>query len=92
MGLAGLLFDAQAGLLIYSPIYILTLAGLPFLWRRDRNAFLMVASVFLGSYFIGGFYKVWYAGWCPQPARYLVVVLPLLGTPIAYNYMSAEKG
>lgn len=58
MGLAGLLFDAQAGLLIYSPIYILALAGFPFLWRRDRNAFLMVASVFLGSYFIGGFYKV----------------------------------
>lgn len=92
LGLVGLLFDAQAGLLIYSPIYILAFAGLPSLWRQDRNAFLIVASVFLSSYLIAGFYKAWYAGWCPQPARYLVSVLPLLGTPMAYAYMNAEKG
>lgn len=91
LGLVGLLFDAQAGLLIYSPIYILALAGLPSLWRLDRNTFLMVASVFLGSYLVSGFYKTWYAGWCPQPARYLVSVLPLLGIPIAYTYMKAEN-
>lgn len=91
LGLAGLLVDGHAGLLIYSPIYLLGLAGLPFLWRRDPQAILTVAL--LGStYLTAGLYANWSGGWCPQPARYLTPVLPLLGVPIALVYGRSRAG
>lgn len=85
LGLAGLLVDGHAGLLMYSPVYLLAIAGLPFLWRGDPQAALILALLG-GAFLTAGLYANWPGGWCPQPARYLTPALPLLAMPIALVY------
>ncbi len=76
-GLIAWLFDQNAGLFIYAPVYIVSLPGL-FLLLKDRRRdaiplFLPVAGVYL---------TLGWQGFWPQwsiPVRYLVAVLPVLG-------------
>jgi len=81
-GLPGLLFDQEAGLLIYAPYFIFLFAGLLLLWRRDKLllAFLMLA---ISSIYIpcAGFTLKWRGAWSPV-ARYMVAQIPLLFIPL----------
>jgi hypothetical protein len=83
-GVLGLLFDQKFGLLVYSPVYLLALAGFWLMWRDARlRAFgaglALVAAAFLLS--TTRFYMWW--GGSSAPARFLVPLLPLLAPPIA---------
>lgn len=77
VGLLGLFFDQEFGLLIYAPVYLAGLAGWIALVRREPffgvGAFLVLASVGL----VGAAHPLW-SGGNSVPARFLFPALPLL--------------
>ncbi len=78
----GLLLDAQWGLLITAPVFLLALAAVP-RWLRDYSYVANVAVAAVAPYLIVvAAYKVWWGEWGP-PARYLVPVVPLAAGPLA---------
>jgi hypothetical protein len=75
-GLLGLLFDQEAGLLLFSPFYLLALPGLLLMFRRNalQACCLMacIGSIYLPS---GGYVDSWRGAWSPA-ARYTVAMIP----------------
>jgi len=84
-GLTGWWLDQQRGVLIYSPIYLVALIGLPLLWRRLHGRGLalltplVIACAAVAAW--GGFWVAWEIS-----ARYLVVGLPLLAAPMGLAF------
>ena len=81
-GIAGLLLDQQFGLLPNAPIYIVALAGLLSLWRRNRRLtteLLVATAPYVAA--VAGFHMWW--GGRSSPARFLVPVLLPLALPLA---------
>jgi hypothetical protein len=81
-GVCGLLLDQQFGLLVYSPVLVLALAGLGLVPRLGwvRGTALLGC---LGVYFLFiAVFSFWYGAFSP-PARMLVPVVPILAVPLA---------
>ena len=87
--IGGSLFDQDAGLLIYSPVYALSFLGLLLMLRSRRNDGLLLslpmASTCLGVIWIG-----FAPGW-GIPYRYLVVILPLAGVAVTYSLQKVSS-
>ncbi len=82
-GFSSLLFDRQAGLLTHFPIFVLAVPGIFLVHpRRVVPAHLILAVTIVPYVFAVSTYKVWWAGYSP-PARYLMVVTPLLAYYVA---------
>lgn len=80
-GMTGLLFDREAGLIIFAPVFIPACLGLLFRWRRSR--YLNIAAVIVILFWaISGSWIDWHSGHCP-PARYLIPLFPFLGLFLA---------
>lgn len=93
-GMLGLLFDQKYGLLIYSPLYLIPLAGIALLFfktgnaaetRRRRADLVWLLIAMLPNFLIMADYNQWWGEWCP-PARYLVPFLPLLAMPFSFAF------
>jgi hypothetical protein len=80
---AGLLFSPGRSILLYSPILIAALAGLPLLWRRYRAlTAAVVAIVVVNLGFYAAFPQIgWWGGWNWGP-RYFVPMTPFLILPL----------
>ena len=76
-GAAGLLLDAQWGLLIIAPGLIFGLAALPHWFRADRRRASLAIAATAPYLIVVAAYQVWWGEWGP-PARYLVPVVPVL--------------
>jgi hypothetical protein len=95
VGVLGLLFDQEFGVLIYAPALTLGFVGL---WRmliagdpmtRARGREVAIAfGVLLVS--VGALADWW--GAAASPGRPLAPALPLLGLPIAWLYQRTEEG
>lgn len=80
-GLAGILLDAQTGLLFQAPLWLLGL--LAFFRRGTRPALLTTAGLAVVPYVILLIPRAeWHGGWSP-PLRYLVVLAPLFALGLA---------
>jgi hypothetical protein len=81
-GMPGLFFDQQFGLLVYAPIYLVALAGLPLVPRRlpGLRGGVILATLGIYTLFVAAF-SYWYGAYSP-PSRMLVPVLPLLVVPL----------
>lgn len=77
----GILLDRGFGLLVYAPVYLLALAGLPDLLRRGRAALPWLA-VLLSVVLPVIFWRLWFGGFCP-PARFMVPAVPVLAAVAA---------
>ena len=77
----GLLLDAQWGLLIAAPIYILALAGVPF-WCRSSHVARLALLALVPYILVVASYSVWWGEWGP-PARYLVPIAPFAAGALA---------
>jgi hypothetical protein len=77
LGIAGLLFDQEYGLLLHAPIYLLGFAGIVTLFRK--NALLGAVSLvaLLSVAIPGAAHPLWSGGTSP-PARFLFPALPLI--------------
>jgi hypothetical protein len=80
-GVAGLLFSPGRSILLYSPILIAALVGLPLLWRQHRALTVLVAAIVVGNLVFYGAYVDWWGGW-NWGARYLVPMTPFLILPL----------
>jgi hypothetical protein len=80
-GLAGIILDAQAGLLFQAPLWLLGL--LAFFRRETRSALLTTAGLAVIPYVVLLIPRAeWHGGWSP-PLRYLVVLAPLFALGLA---------
>jgi len=82
-GGAGLLLSPYASLIVYSPVVLLSVAGLRALSRRDRSATLLFATLFFGYFVFYASLGNWMGGRSYGP-RYLVPLLPALVLPLAF--------
>ncbi|HTM24019.1 MAG TPA: hypothetical protein VL225_02430 [Vicinamibacterales bacterium] len=81
-GFAGLLVSPNRGLLVFSPVVLVALAGLGAAFAEGRRAPLVWCALAASTQFVlYGTYAVWWAGHTYGP-RYLLDVLPLL-VPLA---------
>jgi hypothetical protein len=77
----GLLLDAQWGLLIAAPVYLVALAGIVAWWRVSTVARIAVLAV-IPYLIVVATYRVWWGEWGP-PARYLVPIAPFAAGTLA---------
>ena len=86
--LAGLLLDRSFGLLPYAPVFLLALAGLAGRARQGGWAVLLVGAAVIGPVLP---WRMWWGGQCP-PARFLVPLVPVLGTALAARVAGSRRG
>ncbi len=77
LGIAGLLFDQEYGLLLHAPIYLLGFTGFVTLFRRSAPLGALALLAFLSVAVPGAAHPLWSGGTSP-PARFLFPALPLL--------------
>lgn len=77
LGIAGLLFDQEFGLLLHAPIYLLGFAGIVTLFRRKALLGALSLLAFLSVAIPGAAHPLWSGGTSP-PARFLFPALPLI--------------
>ncbi len=90
-GVPGLLFDQQFGLLPNAPIYSLALPGLVAMARvRLRLAVELGLLAVLYTAAVAS-YPMWWGGYS-APARFLVVILPILALPLGILWTRGGAG
>ncbi|MGE3841603.1 MAG: hypothetical protein AB7I50_08450 [Vicinamibacterales bacterium] len=90
-GLLGLAFDQEFGLLLYSPVLAMALAGaIPLL--RARSTWRVTLPCLVGALFIVNTtrYYMWWGGWS-VPARFVVPTLPMLAPWLAVGIERAMQ-
>ena len=81
IGLPGLLFDQEFGLLAYAPVFVLAIPGVVALWRRSRRVALAAIAMTAAVILTAGAWPMWRGGFNP-PARFLVPVVPALALAV----------
>jgi hypothetical protein len=77
-GLAGILLSPGRGLLIYSPIFLMSVIGIGLAWKSDGDRLLRYASVgVLLTVLVYSKWNVWWGGWTYGP-RLLADLSPVL--------------
>ena len=89
-GAPGLLFDRDHGLLAFSPFLLLAIAGLPALWKRNKQDMIQVAILTLPAFAIVASHWMWWGGPCP-PARFIMPLVPFLGPALVYGFELGRK-
>jgi hypothetical protein len=81
-GALGLLFSPSRGLLVFSPVVLVAVAGLGAAWREGWRSDVRWCALAAGTQFCAyAWYSVWWGGHTYGP-RYLIDLLPLL-VPLA---------
>jgi hypothetical protein len=88
-GVLGLFLDRETGLWIYSPVFMISIAGITRLKRTDTVMILL--TILSAAYIIfSGSWSVWHSGHAP-PARYLVPLLPVMGVLMAFAMTQVSR-
>jgi len=82
-------FGARKGLLVWSPIAILAIFGLPLLVRADRTLGLAISVVLALAIYICSSWSMWWIG-----SRPFVDMMPLVALPLAHalEWMNVRIG
>ncbi len=80
-GLERFLFGQDYGLLIFSPLALLSIFGIRYVWSFDRYLFLSIVLSVISFTFILSFTAPYSGGWS-LPGRYILPILPLILIPI----------
>jgi hypothetical protein len=87
---SALLFDSMRGLLVYNPVLLLMLIGLPVWYKKSRDSLLIVLFVTVPSMLILAGFSGWNGG-DSQIGRYTIDFLPALLPAIAFAVMALQK-
>jgi hypothetical protein len=79
----GYFLDQRIGILFYSPVLILGIAGLFFLFKQRKKTALMFLAFLLGYAIFSAYY--YWGGYCP-PGRPLIPVLWILALFLAVSF------
>lgn len=80
-GLQNLLFGKSYGLLIFSPLALLSIFGIKYIW--NYNKILTVSIIFIAfSFIMIHALIVTYAAYWTLPSRYIIPILPILLIPL----------
>ena len=92
LSVLGLFLDQQWGLLIYAPVFLLAVVGFFALWQTPakRQTLGWLALLIVPYFAVVAEYRVWWGEWCP-PARYLMVITPLLAGPLAQSLLVLRR-
>jgi hypothetical protein len=82
-GFLGLFVDAENGLFVYAPLYVLALAGLGRLAFRHREIRSYLLAVVLSYVFVIASFPHW-PGAVSSVARYILSVAPLAALPLVF--------
>ena len=82
LGIGGLLFDQEYGLLLHAPFYLLGFAGIVTLFRRSAMLGVLTLLALLSVAIPGAAHPLWSGGTSP-PARFLFPALPFLSIAAA---------
>ena len=91
--LLGAFFDQKFGLLVYAPIYVVSVWGTWLLWREPSWRWTAVLTVALAGVFTLSSARLymWWGG-ASAPARFLVPVVPLLTPSLAIVFARLRRG
>jgi hypothetical protein len=91
-GVLGLLFDQKFGLLMYSPIYAIAIAGCWMMLRRTDMRLFGTALLAMVALFVAASARMymWWGG-SSAPARFLVPILPLVAPMIAVAFQGLRS-
>lgn len=83
LGLPGLLFDGEKGLLINAPVYLCGIIGVLFCFRNKRYDSFVLLVIFVTFWILVAAHSLngrmgWWGGGSP-PTRFLIPVIPILG-------------
>jgi hypothetical protein len=79
-GLGNALFGARDGIFVMVPVVAVASLGLPWLWRQDRQAVVVLAALFAALWWAAALH----GGGAPgPPGRLLSPAAPLLAAPLA---------
>ncbi len=87
-GLPGLFFDQEFGLLVYAPIFVLSLAGFVHLFKVRRSLALAGLFAAFGVIATASLWPMWRGGFNP-PSRFLVPLVSVLAATLA---LSLQRG
>lgn len=76
-GASALLFDRQFGLLLFSPVLLIGMAGARSLWKQNRPVAATLVALFSALLGVGGAFSMWWGG-ASAPARFLIGATPAL--------------
>jgi len=88
------LFSYRKGWLLYTPMVILAVAGLPFLWKKDKKIVpAIIVFMILTIYAVFSWQTWWYGGsfGCRALIELLAVLTLPLGAVTGYFYYSKSK-
>ena len=91
LALPGTFLDAAFGLLPHAPVYLLALAGLPWLLRRGVRDAAPYGLVLVAILVPVVTWRNWWGGFCP-PGRLLVPLVPVLGVALALRVSGEPRG
>lgn len=78
----GLLFSSYHGFFSWTPIALLGVIGLVFLYKRDKKLALIFAAAFILQLYISASYSTWWAG-ASYGARRMINCIPILAVGLA---------
>ncbi len=88
LGLVTALFGQRDGVFVMAPLALIGAIGLPWLWRRERRAALVVALLFCGAWLTAALH----GGGAPgPPGRLMAPVLTLLAAPAALALVELRR-
>lgn len=84
------LIDRQYGLLTHTPLYLLLFPGFIYWYKKQPKQLLIILGVAAIYLFPSLRYIDWHGGYSP-PARYLVIILPILIPAIVFYLIRARS-
>jgi hypothetical protein len=90
VGLLGLLFDQQYGLLVYAPVFAVGIAGVVALARNQLRLAMEWLLVVVPYSIATGMYFMWWGGFS-SPARFIGATLLVFSLPAAAAWAAASR-
>ena len=90
IGLLGLFFDQQYGLLIYAPVFAVGIAGLVALYRVHRRLAIEWLAIVVPYTVVTAAYYMWWGGFS-SPARFIGATLLIFSLPAATAWAEARR-